>query len=249
MKCLILAAGYATRLYPLTENFPKSLLKVNGKTILDWLMDDLISTSFIDEFIIVSNHKYYQHFLEWKNNKKIKESVLIIDDGTISNENRLGAVVDIELAIKKYNISDDLMVIAGDNILDFSFSSFIKYFKLKNATCVMRYYEKDLNKVKKSASLVIDSNEKVIEMLEKPDNPSSHYCCPPFYIYHKNDLEKVSLSLLNGCRKDSPGSFISWLYDKSPVYAYDMPGKRYDIGNLESYQEVSNIYQGITNEK
>lgn len=248
MKCLILAAGYATRLYPLTENFPKPLLEVNGKTILDWLIDDLAETTYIDEFIIVSNHKYYEHFLNWKNNRSAN-NISIIDDGTTSNESRLGAVVDIELAIKKHHITDDLMVIAGDNVLDFSFRGFINYFKQKNTTCVMRYYEPDLNKVKKSASLIIDEHDKVIEMLEKPINPKSHYCCPPFYIYHQNDLNKVSLCLSSGGGKDAPGSFISWLYDKSPVHAYAMPGKRYDIGNLESYHQVCNTYHGITNEK
>lgn len=249
MKCLILAAGYATRLYPLTENFPKPLLEVNGKTIIDWLIDDLNQTNYISEFIIISNHKYYDHFLNWKNNKKTVKNISIIDDGTISNEKRLGAVVDIELAIKQYHINDDLMVIAGDNVLDFSFKHFIEYFKQKNTTCVMRYYEPDLNKVKKSASLIINNNDQVVKMLEKPVNPKSHFCCPPFYIYHRNDLEQISLCLLNGGGKDAPGSFISWLYSKSPVHAYKMPGKRYDIGSLESYHQVCSIYQGINYEK
>lgn len=247
MKCLILAAGYATRLYPLTENFPKPLLEVKGKTILDWLIDDILTSNKVDEFIIISNHKFINHFENWKQNKKIETKITIMDDGTTSNDNRLGAVVDIDLAISKLSIQEDLMVIAGDNVLDFSLCKFIKYFEEKESTCVMRYYEEDLNKVKKSASLIVDESDKVLEMLEKPENPTSHYCCPPFYIYHKNDVGKVKEALNSGCKKDAPGSFINWLYDKSDIYAYEMPGKRYDIGNLESYELVNQTYEGINN--
>lgn len=246
MKCLILAAGYATRLYPLTENFPKPLLEINGKTIMDWLVDDIANNDSIDEFIIVSNHKFIDFFVEWKKNKNIGQKITIIDDGTMSNETRLGAVVDIDLAIAQLKIDDDLMVIAGDNVLDFSLNEFIDYYKRKKATCVMRYYEEDLNRVKKSASLVFDDNDRVLQMLEKPENPTSNYCCPPFYIYEKNDMKKVGLALKSGCKKDAPGSFINWLYDKSNIYAFEMPGKRYDIGNLESYKIVNETYKGIS---
>ena len=123
MKCLVLAAGYATRLYPLTENFPKPLLKVGDKTILDHLLDDIDKTKKINEYIIVSNHKFINHFNDWKNNKKLNSPITIIDDGTTSNETRLGAVADISLAINKLKIDEELMVIAGDNILDFSLSN------------------------------------------------------------------------------------------------------------------------------
>ena len=245
MKCLVLAAGYATRLYPLTENFPKPLLEVKGKKIIDWLIDDIEETNEINEFIIISNHKFINFFGEWKKNKNITTKITVIDDGTTSNDNRLGAVADIDLAISKLNIKEDLMVIAGDNVLDFSLKNFIDYFKEKNATCVMRYYEEDLNKVKKSASLIIDKNDKVLEMIEKPVNPPSHWCCPPFYIYHKNDVLKVNEALRSDCNKDAPGSFINWLYDRSDIYALEMPGKRYDIGNLESYEFVNKIYDGL----
>ena len=245
MKCLILAAGYATRLYPLTENFPKPLLEIKGKSIIDWLVDDISESNTINEFIIVSNHRFTNFFENWKNNKKFNTKITIIDDGTTNNENRLGAVVDIELAISKLNIAEDLMVIAGDNVLDFSLCKFIEYFKTKKATCVMRYYEEDLNKVKKSASLVVDKNDKVLEMLEKPENPTSHYWCPPFYIYEKNDVKMVNKALASGSKKDAPGSFINWLYDKSDVYAFLMPGSRYDIGDLKSYENAKVNYRGV----
>lgn len=120
MKCLILAAGYATRLYPLTENFPKPLLKVGEKSILDWLVDDLVDTTDIDEFVVISNHKFAQHFGDWKSNKQKTRpyEITVIDDGTSTNETRLGAVKDIQLAVEKLNLADDLLVMAGDNVLD-----------------------------------------------------------------------------------------------------------------------------------
>ena len=249
MKCIILAAGYATRLYPLTKNFPKPLLEVKGKTIIDWLIDDLEKTSNIKEYIIISNHKFINHFENWKKDKKIANKIKILDDKTTTNETRLGAVCDIALAIDYFNLEDDLLVVAGDNLLDFSLSKFIEYYESKQSTCIMRYYTQDEQRLKKSANLKIDNNDKVLEMIEKPQNPISNWCCPAFYIYHKSDVKMVNEAIKDGCNKDAPGSFISWLYDKSNVYAYKMPGKRYDIGNIESYKEVNKIYNGINYEK
>ena len=245
MKCVILAAGYATRLYPLTENFPKPLLEVKNKTIIDWLIDDIESFKLVDEYVIISNHKFYEHFINWKNNKNISTKITILDDGTTSNETRLGAVKDIEFAIEELNINDDLLVLAGDNLLDFSLNGFIDYFKSKNATCIMRYYTDDEKRLKKSANIKIDESDKVIQMIEKPEHPISNWCCPAFYIYCKNDVSKVKEALADGCGYDAPGSFICWLHEKSPVYAYNMPGKRYDIGTLETYKEVQDNYSGI----
>lgn len=245
MKCIILAAGYATRLYPLTENFPKPLLKIKGKTIIDWLIDDIETSSKIDEYIIISNHKFFEHFMKWKEEKIIGTKITIIDDGTTNNDNRLGAVADINLAIHELSLNEDLLVIAGDNVLDFSLNSFIDYFEEKKATCVMRYYESDVNKIKKSASVKFAEDDLVLEMVEKPINPESNWCVPPFYIYLKNDVKMVSVALNNGCNPDAPGSFINWLYDKSFIYTMKMPGKRYDIGTIESYNLANESYDGL----
>jgi len=243
MKCLILAAGYATRLYPLTENFPKPLLKVLDKSIMDWIVDDLEESGKIDEIIVVSNHKFIHFFEEWKETKKTK--ITLIDDGTTSNENRLGAMADIQLVIEKLQIDEDLMVLAGDNVLDFSLKRFIDFFEEKKRTCVTSYYEEDLNKIKKCASIKIDNNNRVLEMIEKPANPTSHLCCPAFYIYAKEDVKMVKKAIEEGCNIDVPGSFINYLYTRSEIYDYQMPGRRYDIGNLESYEFVNQNYKGI----
>ena len=148
MKCLILAAGYATRLYPLTENFPKPLLKVGEKTILDWLVDDIDRAGLVDEYVVISNHKYAHHFDAWAATKSQK--IIVVDDGTSTNETRLGAVKDIQFTIDKLGLKDEMLVIAGDNVLDFSLTKFVYYAKEKNTTCVMRYYEADAKKLTKS---------------------------------------------------------------------------------------------------
>ncbi len=243
MKCLILAAGYATRLYPLTENFPKPLLTVGDKTILDWLVDDIDTSGLIDEYVVISNHKYAHHFEDWSVTKKQK--VTVVDDGTVSNETRLGAVRDIQFAIDSLNIDDDMLVIAGDNVLDFSLTKFILYAKQKNSSCIMRYFEPDSKKLLKCGVVTIDDNDKVLEMTEKSPTPATNWCCPPFYYYTKEDACLVQKGIENGCATDAPGSYAAWLSAQTDVYAMEMPGKRYDIGNLESYEKVKSEYKGI----
>ncbi len=244
MKCLILAAGYATRLYPLTENFPKPLLKVGEKTILDWLIDDLEKSKIINEYVVISNHKFAHHFDDWAKDKAYK--ITVLDDGTTSNENRLGAVKDIQFAIDMLNIQEDVLVIAGDNVLDFSLNSFVKYALEKKNSCVMRYFEPSKAKLVKCGVLEFDDDDKIINMTEKPENPASNWCCPPFYYYTAEDTQKVQQGIDEGCNTDAPGSYISWLCKKTDVYAMEMPGSRYDIGNLESYEKVQKEYKGIT---
>ncbi len=243
MKCLILAAGYATRLYPLTENFPKPLLKVGEKTILDWLIDDIDSAGLVDGYIVISNHKFAHHFAAWAENKP---RVQVVDDGTSSNETRLGAVKDIQFAIETLGLDDDMLVIAGDNLLDFSLTRFIRYAKEKQASCIMRYYEKDEKKLLKCGVVTVDEQDRILRMTEKSPTPETHWCTPPFYYYTKEDARLVEKGIEAGCGTDAPGSYIAWLCAQTPVYAMEMPGSRYDIGNLESYEQVQRTYKGVT---
>ena len=243
MKCLILAAGYATRLYPLTENFPKPLLKVGEKTILDWLIDVIDSSGLVDEYVVISNHKFAPHFEDWA---KDKPKITVVDDGTISNETRLGAVRDIQFAIDKLGLDDDMLVIAGDNVLDFSLTKFVEYTKQKGTSCIMRYYEADEVKLTKCGIVEIDETDRILSMEEKPAQPKSHWCCPPFYYYTKQDARLVPQGIASGCGVDAPGSYIAWLATQVPVHAMEMPGSRYDIGNLTSYEQVQRTYKGIT---
>ena len=244
MKCLILAAGYATRLYPLTENFPKPLLPVKGKTILDWLIDDIDGAGLVDEYIVISNHKFAGHFEKWAKTKPQK--VTVVDDGTSTNETRLGAVCDIQFAIEKLGLDDDMLVIAGDTVLDFSLTRFVRYAKEKNTSCIMRYYESNEKDLLKRGVVTIDENDKILKMTEKSPNPATHWCTPPFYYYTKKDAKLVKAGIAAGCGTDAPGSYIAWLCTQTPVHAMEMPGSRFDIGNLESYEAVQKTYNGIT---
>ena len=244
MKCLILAAGYATRLYPLTENFPKPLLEVGGKTILDWLVDDIDTVGLVDEYVVISNHKYAHHFEAWAKTKAMK--VTVVDDGTSTNETRLGAVKDIQFAIDQLDLDDDMLVIAGDNVLDFSLTKFVRYAKGKNTSCIMRYYEQEEKKLTKCGVVEINEADRILSMEEKPAKPKSHWCCPPFYYYSRQDAKLVAKGIEAGCGIDAPGSYIAWLCIQTPVHAMEMPGKRYDVGNLESYNKIKAEYEGIT---
>ena len=242
MKCLILAAGYATRLYPLTENFPKPLLKVKEKPILDWLIDDIDKTGKVDEYVIISNDKFYNHFKEYAKTKSQK--ITVLNDKTTSNETRLGAVKDIQFAIETLNINEEVLVIAGDNLLDFSLAEFIDYSLSKNTSCIMRYFEESIEKLKKCGVAEIDEKDRVVKLIEKPSEPKSNWACPPFYYYTKETLVLIKKGIESGCGVDAPGSFIAWLCSQTIVHAFKMPGKRYDIGNLESYQKVQKEYKG-----
>lgn len=243
MKCLILAAGYATRLYPLTQDFPKPLLKIQNKTILDWLLDDINRTGLIDQYAVISNHRFVHHFQDWTHDHVLP--ITVLDDGTESNETRLGAVRDIRFAIEQLNISDATLVIAGDNLLDFSLNGFLRFAQKKQTACVMRFMEPDVAKLRKTGVAEIDETERIIHMEEKPAEPKSHWCIPPFYLFQPADIPLVKKGIENGCGTDAPGSFIAWLSTQTSIHTYEMPGKRYDIGTLESYRIIQKTYRGI----
>lgn len=239
MKCLILAAGYATRLYPLTENFPKPLLKVGAKSILDWLVDDVASV--IDEFIVVSNHRFAPHFVAWAKTKPHK--ITVVDDGTSTNETRLGAVKDIAVGLG--DNEDDVLVMAGDNVLDFSMLQFVDFFKKKAASCVMTHEENCIEKQRKTAIITFNADHLINSYEEKPQHPKGNHAVPPFYCYKAADIARINEALTDGCNADAPGSFAAWLSEHTSVYAFEMPGKRYDIGDAVSYAQVQREYKGI----
>jgi glucose-1-phosphate thymidylyltransferase len=155
-------------------------------------------------------------------------------------------VKDIYFAIEKLQLNEDLLVVAGDNLLDFSLTKFIAYAKEKQTSCIMRYFEPQTEKLQKSGVVQTDEQDKVLQMQEKPQIPCSSWACPPFYYYVQKDVPLVKKGIDSGCGTDAPGSFIAWLCTQTEVHAMEMPGKRYDIGNLASYQQVQQAYKGIT---
>ena len=242
MKCIILAAGYATRLYPLTENFPKPLLQVGDKTILGWLVDDL--SPLIDEFVLISNHKFADQFQEWAHQQE--EQITVLDDGTSSNETRLGAVKDIQFAVEQLGVKEDCVVMAGDNVLDFSLQGFVRFAQEKGTSCVMCHEEYNLARQQRTAIITVDEDDRITSFEEKPREPKGHLAVPPFYYYRAGDLDKIPEALNAGCGYDAPGSFAAWLSGKIPMHAWLMPGKRHDIGDIASYLAVKDSWKGIT---
>lgn len=242
MKNIVIAAGYATRLYPLTENFPKPLLEIGNSTILGRLLDDIDKIDDIDEHIIVTNHKFVGHFEKWAAEHKMSKPARIIDDGTETNETRLGAVKDLLLAIDRYNVDDDMMVVAADNILDFSLQGFVDFFKEKGTSVIMCHNEPELKKLQRTGVIAVDENMKVQEMQEKPEKPVSNWAVPPFYIYSKKDLSLIKDCMNHGCGFDAPGNLAHYLCENTDMHAWVMPGKRFDIGSLDSYEEAKIMF-------
>jgi len=169
-----------------------------------------------------------------------------VDDGTSTNETRLGAVCDIQFAIDRLKLNDDLLIIAGDNVLDFSLVQFINYAKEKNTSCTMRYYEADAKRLSKSGVSELGDDDLLLSLEEKPAQPKSNWCTPPFYFYKAEDVRKIKNAIADGCGTDAPGSLVSWMCKHAVLHSMEMPGSRYDIGNLESYQRVQETYRGIT---
>ena len=238
MKNIVIAAGYATRLGELTKNFPKPLLKIGENTILGRMLDDIDKIPEIDEHIIITNHKFAGIFEEWASGQKYTKPVTIVDDGTETNDTRLGAVCDLLFAMDKLKIDDDMLVVAADNILFFSFQEFVDFAKAKGTSCIMCHEQPSIEKLQRTGVIVVDDNDKVLNMEEKPQEPKSHWAVPPFYIYLKKDLEKVRHSVENGCGKDAPGNLAHYMVEQVEMHAWKMTAGRFDIGSLDTYKEA-----------
>ena len=246
MKNIVIAAGYATRLGELTKNFPKPLLKIGNNTILGRMLDDIDAIPDIDEHLIITNHKFAHIFNEWKGQQSYTKPITIIDDGTETNDTRLGAVCDLLFAMDKLQIDDDLLVVAADNLLFFSFRDFVEYAKAKGTSCIICHDQPSIEKLQRTGVVVLDENNKVLNMEEKPEQPKSHWAVPPFYIYKKHDLDLVRHSVENGCGKDAPGNLAHYIVEHTVMHAWPMAGigenLRFDIGSLDTYKEACEKY-------
>ena len=249
MKNIVIAAGYATRLGELTKNFPKPLLKIGNSTILGRMLDDIDRIPDVDEHIIVTNHKFAPIFEEWAKEQHYTKPITIIDDGTESNETRLGAVCDLLYAIEQLNINDDMLVVAADNLLFFSFQEFVDFAKEKQTGCIMCHEQPSIEKLQRTGVIVMDEQNKVLSMEEKPEVPKSHWAVPPFYIYRKEDLDLVRHSVENGCGKDAPGNLAHYMVEKTTMHAWPMSAGRFDIGSLDTYKEACEKFACLFVEK
>lgn len=242
MKCIFLCAGYATRLFPLTENFPKALLKVGGRALLDYILDEVNSLDEIDEIYLVTNAKYTPHFESWAKEKNNIKPITVINDGTYTNDDRLGAIGDINFTIEKCNINDDVLIIAGDNLFTFKLREFVDFYKAKNAPSVCVREETDINLLKRVGVAVLDDSNKILDFEEKPTEPKSKYAVYAEYIYPKEILPVFKEYLAEGNSNDAPGNFVAYLYKKMPTYAYPFKGECYDVGTHDALAYVNEIY-------
>ena len=238
MKNIVIAAGYATRLGELTKNFPKPLLKIGENTILGRMLDDIDRIPEIDEHIVITNHKFAPIFEEWKEGLSYQKPVTIVDDGTETNDTRLGAVCDLLFAMEKLGIDDDMLVVAADNLLFFSFQEFVDFAHEKNTSCIMCHEQPRIEKLQRTGVIVVDEQMSVLNMEEKPQEPKSHWAVPPFYIYRKEDLDLVRHSVENGCGKDAPGNLAHYMVEHTVMHAWPMSAGRFDIGSLDTYYEA-----------
>ena len=252
MKCIVIAAGYATRLGELTKNFPKPLLKIGENTILGRMLDDIDQIPEIDEHIVITNHKFAPIFQEWVEERKRSilnsqlsipsKPITIVDDGTETNETRLGAVCDLLFAMDKLKIDDDLLVVAADNLLFFSFQEFVDFAKEKGTSCIMCHEQPSIEKLQRTGVVELDDKMKVLGMEEKPQVPKSLWAVPPFYIYRKADLDLVRHSVENGCGKDAPGNLAHYMVEHTVMHAWPMSAGRFDIGSLDTYYQAVEKY-------
>lgn len=238
MKNIVIAAGYATRLGELTKNFPKPLLQIGQSTILGRMLDDIDRIPQIDEHIIITNHKFAPIFQEWAARQTYTKPVTIVDDGTETNDTRLGAVCDLLYAIDQLHITDDMLVVAADNLLFFSFQEFVDFALQKNTSCIMCHEQPSIEKLQRTGVIVVDDAMRVLNMEEKPQQPKSHWAVPPFYIYLKKDLDLVKQSVANGCGKDAPGNLAHYMVEHTVMHAWPMSAGRFDIGSLDTYHEA-----------
>ncbi|MCL1935689.1 MAG: nucleotidyltransferase family protein [Defluviitaleaceae bacterium] len=237
MKAIILAAGYATRLYPLTKNKPKSLLEISNIPIITYIVEKVNELEVINELYIITNELFFKDFINWKKNIKSRLKIEIINDGTNSLENKLGAIGDLNFCINKKNINEDILVIAGDNFFDFSLINFYNFYNTNKKDSVL-IGELENKELLNQFGVAVVENNKIIDLVEKPKFPKSNIVVYAIYFYTQETVKLISEYLKNGNNPDAPGNFVSWLYKIKDVLAYKIEGECFDIGTFESYNDA-----------
>lgn len=242
IKAIVLAAGYATRLYPLTENIPKPLLDVAGKPIIGHIIAKLEQTSLVDKVYIVTNGKFEQQFKKWLEGLSSGKSIEIINDGTSSNEDRLGALGDLNYVINLKNIDDDLIVIAGDNLFEMPLPDVISFFKKKKSNVIVLHDVRDFELARHYG--IVETNEGVVvNFEEKPTSPKSTLASTGIYCFPKKTASLVKKYVAQGNNLDKTGNFIEWLHKRETVHSYVTDKKWYDIGSIEQLKKADREYR------
>ena len=245
MKVIILAAGYATRLYPLTLTRPKPLLPVAGKPMVEYVLDNLAPIGGLDRIYVVTNAKFAEQFQQWSADyqaSKAKLNFTIVNDGSTDDTNKLGAIGDIHFVLKTQGIDDDVIVVAGDNLFSEKLDGFGRFCREKNAPVVAVYDVKDLEQVKKYNAITLADDGHITFFEEKPKNPTNTFSAIALYYYPRATLPLIKQYVAEGNNPDQPGRLIQWLYPRVPVYTWTVPGLWYDIGSKETLQEANRIF-------
>lgn len=245
MKVIILAAGYATRLYPLTLTQPKPLLPVAGKPMIEYVLDNLSAIGEIDRIYVVTNAKFAGHFQKWSDDYRARGSKMnftVVNDGSTDDSNKLGAIGDIHFVLKNHNVNDDLIVVAGDNLFSENLEGFGRVCREKNAPVLALYDVGDLEQIKKYNSITLDDQGRITFFEEKPKNPTSTLTGIALYYYPKTMIPMIDQYIAEGNNPDQPGRLVQWLYTRTPVYTWKVPGIWYDIGSKETLEEANRIF-------
>jgi glucose-1-phosphate thymidylyltransferase len=245
MKVLILAAGYATRLYPLTLTRPKPLLDVAGKPMIEHVIDNIAPIPGIDRVYVVTNAKFADQFQKWSDHYRATKARLdftIVNDGSTDDSNKLGAIGDLNLVLSREKIDDDLIVVAGDNLFSVSLEDFGKYCREKNAPVLAVYDVGNLEEIKKYNSITIDGQGRITYFEEKPKEPQSTITGIALYYYPKSTLSLIKQYIAEGNNPDQPGRLVQWLYPRTPFYTWRVPGLWYDIGSKETLEQANQIF-------
>jgi glucose-1-phosphate thymidylyltransferase len=239
MKALVIAAGYATRLRPLTDDRAKSLLSVGGRPMIDWIVDKIEEVGEVDEVHLVTNARFADDFSAWASTR----DVIVHDDGTTSNENRLGAIGDIAFAADRQGWDgEDMLVVAGDNLFEFSLAEYVDYWRAKDGPAsAIALYEHPVRELLSQYGIVeVDPDGRVKNFVEKPEQPPSNLVASATYIYDRAHVALLHAYLAEGNSPDAPGSFIEWLYKRAPVYGFRFSGEWLDIGDHSQLLEADN---------
>ncbi|MFH1777848.1 MAG: nucleotidyltransferase family protein [Candidatus Omnitrophota bacterium] len=243
MKALILAAGYATRLYPLTSNRPKPLLKIGGIPIIDHIVEKIARVKEIKEIIIISNGKFFNHFKKWAKNSYFKKRLSVINDKSTCAEDRLGAIGDIKYVLNRKQLTDDILVVGGDNLFTFELSDFVKFAHAKRpASCVGLYDLRVCTSTRRYGTVKINRKYRIVNFAEKNKHPVSTLVSMCLYYLTQQTLLRIDEYLKGGNNSDAPGYFISWLYKQEPVWGCVLNGEWYDIGDIISFYHANVTY-------
>ena len=245
MKIIVLAAGYATRLYPLTLNQPKPLLPVAGKPLVEHVLDNLAPIGGIDRIYVVTNAKFAGHFQKWSDQYRAAQpqfDFTIVNDGSTDDANKLGAIGDIHYVLQTQKVNDDLIVVAGDNLFSEKLGDFGRFCREKNAPVLALYDVGDLEQIKKYNSISVDATGRITFFEEKPKSPTSTLTGIALYFYPKSTIPLIQQYMAEGNNPDQPGRLVQWLYSRTAVYTWRVPGLWFDIGSKETLEEANQIF-------